>query len=184
MDPSGLVYLQARYYDPQLGRFLSTDPVDPDPQTGKNFNRYAYAENNPYSKYDPNGRESRDFDWISKQEGVTPPPQSEDDWLGPALGDALGVVMAPIVAAGSADVAGAALANPAAASAMVNAIAETGAGDALGGASLAAAEGRLLYRGVAGTGTSKARFAEQGVAIPRGTALDEGPSQSMCSVRM
>jgi RHS repeat-associated protein len=56
MDPSGLVYLQARYYDPQLGRFLSTDPVDPDPQTGMNFNRYAYAENNPYSRIDRNGR--------------------------------------------------------------------------------------------------------------------------------
>ncbi len=53
MDPSGLTYMQARYYDPQLGRFLSTDPVDPDPQTGMNFNRYAYADGNPYSKYDP-----------------------------------------------------------------------------------------------------------------------------------
>ncbi len=56
MDPSGLTYMQARYYDPQLGRFLSTDPVDPDPQTGMNFNRYAYADANPYSKYDPSGR--------------------------------------------------------------------------------------------------------------------------------
>jgi len=58
MDSSGLVYMQARYYDPELARFLSTDPVDPDPQTGVNFSRYAYADNNPYSKYDPNGREA------------------------------------------------------------------------------------------------------------------------------
>jgi RHS repeat-associated protein len=76
MEPNGLVYMQARYYDPQLGRFLSTDPVDPDPQSGGNFNRYAYAADNPYSKYDPSGRESRDFDWISKQEDIEPPPQS------------------------------------------------------------------------------------------------------------
>jgi hypothetical protein len=39
-----------------LGRFLSTDPVEPNTQTGMNFNRYAYADNNPYSKHDPNGR--------------------------------------------------------------------------------------------------------------------------------
>jgi RHS repeat-associated protein len=57
-DPSGLVYMQARFYDPQLGRFLSTDPVDPDSMTGGNFNRYAYVEDNPYSKYDPSGRYS------------------------------------------------------------------------------------------------------------------------------
>jgi RHS repeat-associated protein len=56
MEPNGLVYMQARYYDPRLGRFLSTDPVDPDPQSGVNFNRYAYADDNPYSKYDPSGR--------------------------------------------------------------------------------------------------------------------------------
>ena len=56
MDASGLTYMQARYYDPQLGRFLSTDPVEPDTMTGANFNRYAYAGNNPYSKYDPDGR--------------------------------------------------------------------------------------------------------------------------------
>jgi RHS repeat-associated protein len=58
MEPNGLVYMLARYYDPQSGRFLSTDPVEPDPQAGTNFNRYAYADDNPYSKYDPNGREA------------------------------------------------------------------------------------------------------------------------------
>ena len=56
MDPSGLTYMQARYYDPQLGRFLSTDPLDPDPMTGMGFNRYAYANSNPYRYYDPSGR--------------------------------------------------------------------------------------------------------------------------------
>ena len=56
MDPSGLTYMQARYYDPQLGRFLSTDPVDPDPMSGMNFNRYAYADGNPYRYIDPSGR--------------------------------------------------------------------------------------------------------------------------------
>ncbi len=66
MDPSGLTYMQARYYDPQLGRFLSTDPVDPDPMSGMNFNRYAYADGNPYSKYDPNGRSGELF-WAVAQ---------------------------------------------------------------------------------------------------------------------
>ena len=56
MDSSGLTYMQARYYDPQLGRFLSTDPAEPDSQTGTNFNRYAYANSNPYRYFDPDGR--------------------------------------------------------------------------------------------------------------------------------
>ena len=40
-DPeSGLVYMQARYYDPAVGRFLSADPVTPSPGNTFNFNRY------------------------------------------------------------------------------------------------------------------------------------------------
>jgi RHS repeat-associated protein len=73
MEPNGLVYMQARYYDPQLGRFLSTDPVEPDSQTGMNFNRYAYADTNPYSKYDPNGRwvcSGNDDDCHSFEDGL------------------------------------------------------------------------------------------------------------------
>lgn len=34
------------------------DPVQPDPSTGANFNRYAYANNNPYKFVDPDGRRS------------------------------------------------------------------------------------------------------------------------------
>lgn len=57
MDVStGLAYMQQRYYDPMLGRFLSVDPVTASSSTGANFNRYWYANNNPYRFYDPDGR--------------------------------------------------------------------------------------------------------------------------------
>ena len=52
----GLTYMKARYYDHNLGRFLSNDPVG---YTFRNpiqsFNRYAYANNNPYIYTDPDG---------------------------------------------------------------------------------------------------------------------------------
>ncbi|WP_273455134.1 RHS repeat domain-containing protein [Nevskia ramosa] len=54
---SGLTYAQARFYDPLVGRFLSIDPigVKDNPFT---FNRYGYANNNPYRYIDPTGKES------------------------------------------------------------------------------------------------------------------------------
>lgn len=55
---SGLTYMQQRYYDPQCGCFLSVDPVAANPNTGASFNRYAYANNNPYKFKDPDGRQS------------------------------------------------------------------------------------------------------------------------------
>jgi len=57
-DPStGLNYMQQRYFDSQSGRFLSTDPVLPT-DDGRNFNRYWYANDNPYRYTDPDGRET------------------------------------------------------------------------------------------------------------------------------
>lgn len=59
-DPgTGLVYMQQRYYDSESGRFLSTDPVQADGNGGR-FNRYDYANDNPYRYMDPNGRKSQD----------------------------------------------------------------------------------------------------------------------------
>lgn len=51
----------------------SVDPVAPDPNTGANSNRYAYANNNPYRYVDPDGRQSRDFEAIYKASGAQPP---------------------------------------------------------------------------------------------------------------
>jgi RHS repeat-associated protein len=54
----GLVYMQARYYDPQVGRFLSTDPVGPIEGSLFNFGRYAYADNNPVLYIDADGQQA------------------------------------------------------------------------------------------------------------------------------
>jgi RHS repeat-associated protein len=59
---TGLVYMQQRYYDPVAGRFLSVDPVTTDASTGSSFNRYVYANNNPYRYIDPDGRDG--MDWV------------------------------------------------------------------------------------------------------------------------
>jgi RHS repeat-associated protein len=58
-DPdTGLVYMQARYYDPAVARFLSTDPSKPSAGNAFTFNRYAYASNNPIGNIDPNGKQT------------------------------------------------------------------------------------------------------------------------------
>jgi RHS repeat-associated protein len=54
-DPeTGLLYLHARYYDPEIGQFISADTLDPN-VPGVETNRYAYADNDPVNKSDPNG---------------------------------------------------------------------------------------------------------------------------------
>ena len=53
-DETGLMYLNARYYDPVLGRFLQPDPLDPT-APGVGVNRYAYALNSPIMTLDPSG---------------------------------------------------------------------------------------------------------------------------------
>lgn len=51
----GLINMNARLYDPALGRFLSPDPFVQAPDLTQNFNRYAYAMNNPLCYVDKDG---------------------------------------------------------------------------------------------------------------------------------
>src|SRR5579883_2997468 len=52
-DPSGLLYMKDRYYDPATGRFLSRDSYTlKDPLT---YPVYVYAGDNPVNANDPSG---------------------------------------------------------------------------------------------------------------------------------
>ncbi|WP_429198037.1 RHS repeat-associated core domain-containing protein [Luteibacter sp. W1I16] len=53
-----LTYMQQRYYDPSIGRFLTTDPLRPSGRNASRFTRYGYAKNNPYRYIDPDGRDT------------------------------------------------------------------------------------------------------------------------------
>jgi RHS repeat-associated protein len=74
LDVSGLYYYEARYYDAQIGRFISVDPLYADkPQNGLQnpqlLNLYAYTVNNPIKYVDPDG--------ASPQQRLTIPLRTE-----------------------------------------------------------------------------------------------------------
>jgi RHS repeat-associated protein len=54
-DWSGLIYLQSRYYNPGLGRFVSPDIIVGDVNIPVAWNSYAYCGNNPVTYVDPTG---------------------------------------------------------------------------------------------------------------------------------
>jgi len=54
-DDLGLIYMNARFYVPGIGRFASPDSIVPDPVKPQSFNRYSYGYNNPVKYFDPSG---------------------------------------------------------------------------------------------------------------------------------
>lgn len=98
-DDTGLTYMGARYYDPIVGRFMATDPKGFTADNIHSFNRYAYANNNPYKFVDPDG-EFAVLPWILWAvatglfvDSVVNPPAAEFDAFGDApIGD---VITAP-----------------------------------------------------------------------------------------
>lgn len=65
-----LVNLNARIYDPVLGRFMSADPVSGNPRNGQRLNAYTYALNSPLLYTDPTGKDEQGDDGQSG-----PPPE-------------------------------------------------------------------------------------------------------------
>ncbi len=51
----GLIDMKGRMYDPAIRRFLTADPVVPEPLFGQAYNRYSYVLNNPLRYTDPSG---------------------------------------------------------------------------------------------------------------------------------
>ena len=59
-----LYFLQTRYYDPVVGRFISRDSIEyADPETICGLNLYAYCGNNPVMATDPTGR-AEWWEWL------------------------------------------------------------------------------------------------------------------------
>ena len=59
---TGLYYLNARYYDSEIGRFISPDSTEYlSPETINGLNIYAYCGNNPVNRYDLNGCDWQSF---------------------------------------------------------------------------------------------------------------------------
>ncbi|MEW6184100.1 MAG: RHS repeat-associated core domain-containing protein, partial [Bacillota bacterium] len=54
-DANGLIYMRARYYNPELRRFLSKDPVVGSIVNPQSLDAYGYCENDPVNRIDPSG---------------------------------------------------------------------------------------------------------------------------------
>ena len=55
LDDVGIIHMNGRLFDPNLGRFLQADRFIQAPTDLQNYNRYAYCLNNPLTCTDPTG---------------------------------------------------------------------------------------------------------------------------------
>ena len=67
-DGTGLLYYNARYYDPALGTFISPDSLVPNPGMVVDYNRFLYARGNPLKYTDSSGYASDEAirEWEAK----------------------------------------------------------------------------------------------------------------------
>jgi RHS repeat-associated protein len=82
-DGTGLYYYRARYYNPQLGRFLNEDPLR---FGGGDVNLFAYANNNPINFTDPSGLLSAG---LPAPPGCLPPLDKREKYTGRFVREAL-----------------------------------------------------------------------------------------------
>jgi len=54
-DPNGLCYMRARYYSPEIRRFVNQDVVIGNAEDGQRLNRFAYVNGEPVNSVDPFG---------------------------------------------------------------------------------------------------------------------------------
>lgn len=124
-EPNGFYYMKARYYDPEVGRFISEDPIGFD---GGDTNLYLYASNNPIMFMDPNGQ------WITTAIGIINGGIS-GALAGAMNGDLTSAVIGGVVGAAVGGLAGTFIpgAGGAAAAAVVNQVLSGSIGGAFGG---------------------------------------------------
>ncbi len=126
----GLIHMNGRVYDPEIGRFLSADPQVQFPGNMQSYNRYSYVHNNPLSYTDPSG-----FGLWSKVKKAVK-RVAGNDWVRLGAGIAAASIVAPY-AAGYFGL----LSGSSAVSAVANGVA---GGLALGGVTAGNVSGALL----------------------------------------
>ncbi len=67
MPSLDLINMNARLYDPVLGRFISADSMVPDATNWDDYNRYMYVRGNPMRYTDPSGHSPKDKDSNSSE---------------------------------------------------------------------------------------------------------------------
>ena len=77
-DETGLVYYNYRYYSPELGRWISRDPIEEE----GGVNLYAMVGNNPVNYWDWNGFFAPIMILIPPQPAVRPPEQPKRKFIG------------------------------------------------------------------------------------------------------
>ena len=139
---TGLSYMQQRYMDPQLGVFLSVDPVTAYEQPINQFSRYRYANSNPYRFTDTDGRQAAERFVEQHRNDMQAGNGAVYEPLQPYAVAATGLMLAPVAV----ELGLAAMANPGAMAAATNIAAEmAGVTGTVGAAGLAAKEvGPLL----------------------------------------
>lgn len=63
-EGNGLQYIRARYYIPEIGRFITKDPLTGKDGDSQSLNRYVYALNNPVRKFDISGLSTQEIERI------------------------------------------------------------------------------------------------------------------------
>lgn len=95
LEDIGIVDMEGRIYDPEVGRFLSPDPNVQYPDSTQGYNRYTYVNNNPLSLSDPTGYFSVKSALIAGDPlaGVNPQAYGQAvGTIGPIVGAALNAI--------------------------------------------------------------------------------------------
>jgi RHS repeat-associated protein len=75
-----LCYMHARFYNPNIGRFLSTDLLRGDPSHPQAFNLFGYVRNNPMTSTDPYGLAEAGISERIDVNGQDPCPEVPQGW--------------------------------------------------------------------------------------------------------
>ncbi|UXB39876.1 RHS repeat-associated core domain-containing protein [Stenotrophomonas maltophilia] len=172
---TGLSYMQQRYMDPQLGVFLSVDPVTAHQKPVEQFNRYRYANGNPYRFVDADGRQAAERFVEQHRRDIAAGNGAVYEPMRPAAIAVTAAMAAPVlIEAGMV-----AMANPSVISAATSIAADIAGVTGAGGAGVAASnalsvEGRALLNSRPVGSALKADAGHNSATFMRETAAEAG----------